>query len=96
MKSCFLTLIGIVLTFSSLAQTTEKYNSEYVNFYRAEELFQKEQYAAARIEFRSFIQTFQGNNNDPQLIKAYYYEGISALELFNNDAISLLENFNQR
>ena len=96
MKSCFLTLIGILLTFTSFSQTTEKYNSEYANFYRAEELFQKEQFAAARIEFIEFIKHFRGNLNDPQLIKAYYYEGISALELFNNDAIPLLEDFNLR
>ena len=28
-------------------------------------------------------------------IKALYYEGLSALELFNNDAVALLEDFNK-
>jgi TolA-binding protein len=28
-------------------------------------------------------------------LKALYYEGLSALELFNNDAIPLLEDFNR-
>jgi hypothetical protein len=28
-------------------------------------------------------------------LKALYYEGVSALELFNNDAIPLLEQFNR-
>ncbi len=74
------------------AQTTEKYNSEYENFYRAEELFEKEQFGAARIEFRNFINNFN-NPNDPQFVKALYYEGLAALELFNNDAVGLLENF---
>lgn len=77
-----------------LAQTSEKYNSDYENFYRAEELFEKEQYAAARREFRVFMDKFP-NTTDPMYIKASYYEAISALELFNNDAITLLKNFNR-
>lgn len=76
------------------AQTSEKYNSPYENFYRAEDLFLKEQYAAARKEFRIFIDEF-GPSNDPSYIKAQYYEAVSALELYNNDAIDLLEAFNR-
>ena len=30
------------------------------------------------------------------VVKAHYYEGISALQLFSNDAISLLEQFNRK
>lgn len=78
----------------SFSQTSEKYNSEYENFYRGEELFVKEQFAAARIEFRNFVNGFN-KPNDPMYVKALYYEGISALELFNNDAIPLLEDFNR-
>jgi tetratricopeptide (TPR) repeat protein len=97
-KKC-LFVFSLIFTFSSIfsclhAQTSEKYNSKYENFYRAEELFEKTQYAAARIEFRKFI-NFNKEINDPYYIKALYYEGISALELFNNDAIELLENFNK-
>ena len=82
------------LTSGILAQSTEKYNGPYANFYRAEELFEKEQFAAARYEFRAFIQQHQ-NTNDPLYIKALYYEGIAALELYNNDAVKLLVNFNK-
>ncbi|MFM9051296.1 MAG: tetratricopeptide repeat protein [Bacteroidota bacterium] len=88
----FLTVLFCICTFLADAQTSEKYNSDYENFYRAEELFQKEQYAAARIEFRSFMDEYRVVN-DPMYIKAAYYEGISALELFNNDAVGLLESF---
>jgi len=87
-----LTLIFCICTFLSIAQTSEKYNSDYENFYRAEELFIKEQYAAARIEFRAFMNEYN-RLNDPMYIKAAYYEGVAALESFNNDAIGLLENF---
>lgn len=90
----FLIVLMVCIHFFSFNQTSEKYNSDYENFYRAEELFQKEQYAAARIEFRNFI-TGYNKPNDPMVIKAYYYEGVSALELFNNDAVSLLESFNR-
>lgn len=77
------------------AQQTEKYAGDYENFYRAEELFEKAQFSAARKEFRSFIENNK-NENDPLFVKAMYYEGISALELFNNDAIPLLESFNKK
>lgn len=87
----FLTLF---VSFQMFAQSSEKYNSEYENFHRAEDLYLKEQYAAARIEFRNFMEGFD-KPNDPLYIKAAYYEAVSALELYNNDAITLLENFNR-
>lgn len=88
----FLWVILFFLSFQVSAQTSEKYNSEYANFYRAEELFQKEQYAAARKEFRIFMDGFN-HENDPFYIKASYYEAVSALELYNNDAEDLLMAF---
>ena len=76
-------------------QQTEKYTGDYTGYFRAEELYEKAQYSAAREECRKFIQAYP-NENDPMYIKALYYEGISALELYNNDAIPLLEAFNKR
>ena len=77
------------------SQKTDKYSGLYSQYFRAEELFQKAQYSAARDEFRTFINLVK-SESDPLVIKSYYYEGLSALELYNNDAISLLESFNQR
>jgi TolA-binding protein len=88
-----LIILGLCVNITVFAQTSEKYNSEYAGFYRAEELYEKEQFAAARIEFRAFIDQL-GKPNDPMYVKARYYEGISALELSNNDAVALLEKFN--
>lgn len=85
----FLSLMYSVLSFG---QSSEKYNSEYENFFRAEELYEKEQFAAARREFRIFLDGFDEPNN-PMYIKASYYEAISALELYNNDAVTLLLAF---
>jgi len=90
----FLVLVFFSISTFVFSQSSEKYNSEYANFYRAEELFQKQQYAAARKEFRNFI-TGYPKPTDPMYIKACYYEGVSALELVNNDAVELLENFNR-
>ena len=87
-------LLALLSCLQLYGQSSEKYNSEYENFYRAEELFQKEQYAAARKEFRNFIDGFN-EPNDPLYIKASYYEASSALELYNNDAVSLLQKFNE-
>lgn len=89
-----LVILSVWVTFSVGAQSSEKYNSEYASFFRGEELFEKEQYGAARKEFRGFIDQFQ-QKNDPLYLKALYYEGVSALELFNNDGVTLLEDFNR-
>jgi tetratricopeptide (TPR) repeat protein len=91
---CVLAAVMISLILISYGQTTEKYNSPYVEYYLGEELYQKQQFAAARIEFRNFIGGFK-NTEDPLYIKARYYEGISALELYNNDAVNLLIKFNR-
>lgn len=89
----YIFVILVVLCNTSFAQTSEKYNSDYAEFYRGEELFEKEHYGAARKIFKGFVDKLN-KPNDPMQIKARYYEGISALELYNNDAIDLLQQFN--
>ncbi len=89
-------VVSFLLVFcvaSIKAQTSNKYTEPYAGFHRAEDLFEKEQYSAARTEFRTFLNEYKGSKNDPYVQKALYYEGLSALELFNNDAIDLLESF---
>ena len=88
-------LFLLVASSSAWSQASEKYHSPLSGFYKAEDLFEKEQYSAARKEFRLFITDYKGSKNDSYYIKALYYEGLSALELFNNDAIDLLETFNR-
>jgi tetratricopeptide (TPR) repeat protein len=89
-----LSFLFLFIGFMCTAQSSEKYNSEYARFYVAEELFEKAQYGAARQEFHLFIEEFN-KPTDPLYQKALYYEGLSALELFNNDGVVLLEAFNQ-
>lgn len=90
----YLVIVFVFFGTLGFTQTSEKYNSKYANFYRAEELFQKQQFGAARKEYRDFINSFD-NKVDPLYQKALYYEALSALELFNNDAVTLLEDFNR-
>jgi tetratricopeptide (TPR) repeat protein len=92
-RPLFIIFILLFVIGSGLSQTSEKYSGDYSDFFRAEELFEKEQYSAARQVFREFINRFN-QPNDPLYIKARYYEGVSALELYNNDAIPLLMEFN--
>lgn len=91
-------VLVLIFLFASLigySQSSEKYQSPLAPFYKAEDLYEKQQYSAARYEFREFINNYKGSKNDPFYIKALYYEGLSALELFNNDAIDLLEKFDR-
>lgn len=88
-------LIIFFIANTVLGQQSRKYSSNYSHFYRAEELYSKSQFSAARKEFRSFINSNQ-NDEDPFLLKAYYFEGLCALELQNTDAIELLEAFNKK
>ena len=90
----FLVIIFLCVTAQFFGQTSDKYNSDYASFYRGEELYSKKQFGAAKYEFREFINQFD-KKNDPLYQKALYYEGISALELFNNDAVTLLKDFNK-
>ena len=89
----FIFLVSILLSAVVWSQSTEKYSGEYADFYRAEELFEKEQYSAAREVFSTFLEDFH-NTEDPQYIKARYYVGIAALEIYNTDAVKLLMEFN--
>lgn len=89
----YVLLISLFLTGFAWSQASNKYKSEYANFYRGEELFEKEQYSAAREVFAEFLSTFN-DRQDPQYIKARYYLGVSALELYNGDAVKLLMEFN--
>ena len=91
----YIFILLFIIPFGIFAQKTDKYSGSYAQYFLAEELFQKAQFGSARDEFRGFINS-KKNENDPLIVKACYYEGLSALELYNNDAIALLESFNNK
>ncbi len=84
----FLLLMSTVV----FSQSSEKYVSEYAQFYKAEDLFEKGKYGAAQEEFKLFTNTLNEPNN-PLFIKAKYYSAISALRLYHADAEKLLLDF---
>lgn len=95
MNRLFILLVFCSAFFSEIAHTqrSEKYDGKYATFYKAEELFEKEQYSASRKTFELFLTQIK-DANDPMHQKARYYEGLSALYLYANDGIELLTRFN--
>lgn len=92
MRQLIALLLFFIFCVPTWGQNSRKFDNPYVLYERAEELYEKSQFAAARIEFENFIN--QGiNRNDPKIIKARYYRGLSSLALYNDDAIALLEEF---
>jgi tetratricopeptide (TPR) repeat protein len=87
-----LVILSLLVVLPLSAQMTAKYTNEFVVFQRAQDLFEKEQYGAARQEFRAYIDNCS-QKNDPTYIKALYYEAMSALELQQNDAVPMMEDF---
>lgn len=84
----FLLLMSTIV----FSQSSEKYESDYARFYKAEDLFEKGKYSAAEEEFKLFTLEFN-EPNDPLFIKAKYYSAISALRLYHADAEKLLLDF---
>lgn len=86
-------LFSLLLLAGTLrAQTSAKYYNVDAIYYRGEDLYAKEMYGSAREVFHEYALK-STNRNAPLHIKARYYEAVSALELFNNDAVRLLKTF---
>lgn len=86
-------LISFIISLPIIyAQESSKYSGDYANFYRAERLFEKQQYSAAQATFSTFIEDFN-QLNDPLYVKAKYYQALAALKLYNRNAVKLLLSF---
>lgn len=72
---------------TTYAQRTETYESDIRYYNRALELFNKEKYADAQKHFLLYMQISKDRETR---INAEYYAGVCAMELFNPDAINLL------
>lgn len=73
-------------------QNTEKYEHIDALFYKAEDLFLKQQFAAAREGFNRFLRAPE-DKSPSFVVKARYYEAVCALELYHEDAMRLLMLF---
>ena len=74
------------------AQPSNWAEGRYSKYYIAEDLFEKEKYAASQNEFQEFIHDLQ-EKNDPFVIKARYYQTICALNLYHNNCVKLVKQF---
>ncbi len=85
----FFLMLFPVLVFG---QNSEKYEHVDALFYKAEDLFLKQQYAAAREGFNRFLRAPE-DKSPTFVVKARYYEAICALELYHEDALRLFVLF---
>lgn len=85
----FLMMLLPVLT---LAQNTEKYEHVDALFFKAEDLYLKQQFAAAREGFNRYLRAPE-EKTASYVVKARYYEAICALELYHEDALRLFMLF---
>lgn len=80
-------LVGFIPTI--YGQGTTHFDGKYALFYRGEELFEKKQYAAARITFEQFQKEQKGETHS-LMTKASFLHAMCGLNLFNSDAEELL------
>ena len=87
--SIFLLLFFIA---NASAQKQQYYETEYNNFRRGIELFDKEKYGAAQKVFAELVTNIDNSNNEAS-VNAEYYLALCGVYLFNRDADYLLRQF---
>ncbi|MFK8045050.1 MAG: tetratricopeptide repeat protein [Crocinitomicaceae bacterium] len=92
LNNLFVFLVFLFVTSVSVGQVSEKYNSKYAQFYRAEALYEKDKFSAAQAEYSAFMETVD-DVNDLYFVKAKYYHALSALNLYHPTAEKLLLDF---
>ncbi|MDR2979501.1 MAG: tetratricopeptide repeat protein [Bacteroidales bacterium] len=85
----------LIFSFSLSAQDPVTYDSPGFEFNSAMELFQKEKYGAAQQMFRYVYENSTDKQHDMKA-DSYFYMGVCAAYLYNNDAIFLLRDFIRR
>lgn len=90
----FLLLIvcTLVFVFDIQAQKSTVYSEEYVEYRKAQDLYDKEDFSAAQEKFNLTIDQID-NLQDEIRINSEYYAAVCALELFHKDAEHLLNEF---
>jgi TolA-binding protein len=82
----------LVLLVNAKAQKQQYYETEYNNFRRGLELFDKEKYGAAQKVFADLVENINNPTNEAS-VNAEYYLAICGVCLFNRDADFLLRDF---
>ncbi len=79
-------LVGLLMTLTATAQRTQSYQEPDYHYRNGLELFERNNYAAARYEFRQYLEPRRGdgahtllNTNDQDAVEAEYYIALSSL-----------------
>ncbi|RYC66425.1 MULTISPECIES: tetratricopeptide repeat protein [Spirosoma] len=96
---CLLTF-GLFTTLSALAQRTQSYQEPDYHYRNGLELFERSNYAAARYEFRQYLEPRRGqgastllNTNDQNAVDAEYYIALTSLYVDEPGAELLVDRF---
>ena len=96
MKGILLTvLFAAGLSFAGMAQRTENFNSPQYEFKTAMDLFNKEKYGSAQQYFKYVYENTEDVQQDLKT-NSYFYMGVCAAKLDNQDAAFLLQSFIDR
>ncbi|MEG1555894.1 MAG: tetratricopeptide repeat protein [Bacteroidales bacterium] len=85
-------LLFIAFNFSTFAQRSVAYDSPQYEFNTAMELFQKEKFGSAQQYFK-FVFEHTGEKQQDLKSNSYFYMGVCAAKLYNQDAAFLLQEF---
>ncbi|WP_299250925.1 tetratricopeptide repeat protein [uncultured Cytophaga sp.] len=89
-KKSLLLFYGLMHLLFAQAQNTAAHNSPDRKYYDGMELYDKQKYVAAKQIFQQYIQEFP---METKAIESEYYVALCALNLFNDDAEYLFNNF---
>ncbi|MFD2570364.1 tetratricopeptide repeat protein [Spirosoma soli] len=96
----FSLVLGLFTTLSATAQRTHSYAEPDYHYRNGLELFEKNNYAAARYEFRQYLEPRRGdgahtllNTNDQNAVDAEYYIALTSLYIDEPGAELLVDRF---
>lgn len=89
-KKSLLLFYSMMHILCALAQNTATHNAPDRKYYDGMELYDKQKYVAAKQIFKQYIQEFP---MEIKAIESEYYVALCALNLFNDDAEYLFNNF---
>ncbi len=92
--------LGLFTTLSASAQRTQSYSEPDYHYRNGLELFEKNNYAAARYEFRQYLEPRRGNGSrtllntsDQNAVEAEYYIALTSLYIDEPGAELLVDRF---
>lgn len=96
----FSLVFGLLTLLSASAQRTQSYSEPDYHYRNGQELFEKHNYAAARYEFRQYLEPRRGdgtrtllNTSDQNAVEAEYYIALTSLYIDEPGAEVLVDRF---